>query len=350
MPQKKLKAGILGLNDKGIQIMNALNKSPYFELEAIADSDQEKSNKTAKDFNCRSYDDYRQFILQCELDCLVVTKSYHGLDEYLKMAMKKKFNILKLLPPAVNFEQFCEYFKLAEECNTTFCIANSLRFSESYSKLNQLIDEEQKKKALFVNAKITVPNRELEKWRTDVKLAGGGILLYDSYTAVDQIVTCFDLPDRVFALTTNKALDRKQRSFITEDTAVLNLSFNENLIGNIVCLTDGNKEKTELRIRTIDYVFEKIDGSIFVKNKDFELVEKIDFQSKTEENTLKMLENYALSLLEPENNSFKPTNKENLKNMALIESAYLSARTAMPEEPKRIFEIEKNEPGLLWRT
>ena len=36
--------------------------------------------------------------------------------------------------------------------------------------------------------------------------------------------------------------------------------------------------------------------------------------------------------------------------MAVIEAAYLSARTAMPEEPQRILEIVGSEPANIWTS
>jgi hypothetical protein len=52
----------------------------------------------------------------------------------------------------------------------------------------------------------------------------------------------------------------------------------------------------------------------------------------------KLLNNFALSILAPDENKLSSSGKENLNNMAVIESAYLSARTGMPEEPNRILQ------------
>ena len=53
----------------------------------------------------------------------------------------------------------------------------------------------------------------------------------------------------------------------------------------------------------------------------------------------KKLDSVALSILDPEKNKASDDEKADLNNMAVIESAYLSARTAMPEEPGRILDI-----------
>jgi hypothetical protein len=48
-------------------------------------------------------------------------------------------------------------------------------------------------------------------------------------------------------------------------------------------------------------------------------------------------------VLRPEGKKMASSGRENLKNMAVIESAYLSARTGMPEEPGKILQMGQFE-------
>jgi hypothetical protein len=52
-----------------------------------------------------------------------------------------------------------------------------------------------------------------------------------------------------------------------------------------------------------------------------------------------VLENFGSHLLWPDKNPLVSPAADNLKIMAFIEAAYLSARTGMPEEPARILKI-----------
>ena len=74
-------------------------------------------------YNRAAYDDFRQLIIQNQFDCLLVAAHIHSCDEYLRIAMKKKFNILKLAPPARNFEEATQLVQLAEEENIKFAVA-----------------------------------------------------------------------------------------------------------------------------------------------------------------------------------------------------------------------------------
>ncbi|MEN6336777.1 MAG: hypothetical protein ABFE01_21180, partial [Phycisphaerales bacterium] len=51
----------------------------------------------------------------------------------------------------------------------------------------------------------------------------------------------------------------------------------------------------------------------------------------------RLLSSFALSLLTPDQHEFPGA--ESLKNMAVLESAYLSAKTGFPEEPARILRM-----------
>ena len=57
-----------------------------------------------------------------------------------------------------------------------------------------------------------------------------------------------------------------------------------------------------------------------------------------------LLKNFALSMLMPDKNKLYSSARENLHDMALIEAAYLSARTSMPEEPSKILKMTLIEP------
>ena len=61
-----------------------------------------------------------------------------------------------------------------------------------------------------------------------------------------------------------------------------------------------------------------------------------------------MLTSFAMSILAPDDNPLACSADQNLKNMAVIESAYLSARTGFPEQPQKILDIEQNEPTEIW--
>ena len=227
MPDTKLKTGVLGLNDNGRLLLEAASQSDYFQIQAVADKDAELAEKTAVQYQCASHDDYRQLIIQNQLDCLLVAAGIHSCDEHIKTAMKKKFNILKLAPPARNFEEAAELVQLAEKEDIKFAVANPCRFMQSFIALRDLLQQEQIENIFLITAVCTIGNQHYPPWQNDPKLAGGGVLLHNCYEIIDQITWNFSTPQQVYSLNTNTAGDRKQRLYLTEDTAVVTMKFTD---------------------------------------------------------------------------------------------------------------------------
>ena len=73
-----------------------------------------------------------------------------------------------------------------------------------------------------------------QKWRSDPVLAGGGVVLYDCWEIIDQIVWNFGLPQQVYCVAGNTTPDRQQRLYLTEDSAIITMKFNDALSGNLL--------------------------------------------------------------------------------------------------------------------
>jgi len=95
-----------------------------FQIKAVADQDPQKADQAAAECQCAAYSDHRQLIVQNQLDCLLVAAEPHVCDEQLKAALKKKFHVLKVAPPARTSEELRGYVRLAESEGVQFAVAN----------------------------------------------------------------------------------------------------------------------------------------------------------------------------------------------------------------------------------
>jgi predicted dehydrogenase len=369
MSEGKLKAAVLGLNEKGRLLLETASKLEYFEIAAVADKDGLLAEKVAAQYKCAGYDDYRQLISvmdsglrgndrkssedrendnknRNDVGCLLVAAPMHTCDEYVRMAAKKKINILKLPPAARNFEEAAELVRLAEEHDVKFAIGNPSRFARSYLGLRQFLQEGKIEQVFLITAFCNAGDRKQPAWQTDPKLAGGGVLLHNCYQIIDQIILNFSAPEQVYSLNTNAAGDRQQRLYLTEDTAVVTMKFSDTLSGNLIASRrrgTGPEEKF-VKIYGKDKILTVTDTQLTITDGLSRKNKKLKYDD--DESTLyaALLENFALSILQPANNKLCSSGRENLANMAVIESAYLSARTAVPEEPGKILQMAQIEP------
>jgi len=361
MCKDRLKMAVLGLDDGGQLLLEAASQTDYFQLVAVADSDTKTAETLANEYKCAFYDDYRQLVIQNHLDCLLVAAPMYSCEEYVRMAMKKKFNILKLAPAARNFEEAAEFAQLARDENIKFVVANLRRFSESFLALSKFLQQEQIEKVFLITAfcnfgefyqqdekqqKEHPPGQRI--WRTDPKLAGGGVLLRNCYEIIDQIVCNFGVPQQVYALNTNQAQDKQQRSYLTEDTSVVTMKFSDTLIGNLIAFRrDGiSPSKEFLRIYGRDKILTVSNRRITLSNGTEQTTEEFVYDDDELCRMTKQLTNFALSILSPDEHKPNSSGEENLKDMAVIESAYLSARTGMPEEPGRILQMTPGRASI----
>ncbi|MHC4518922.1 MAG: Gfo/Idh/MocA family protein [Planctomycetota bacterium] len=346
MANETLIAAVLGLGKDGQRILEAARGAGGFRVTAVADQDQQRAERAAAEHPCDPYTDYRQLIVQNQLDCLFVAADIHRCEEHLKTAIKRGFHVLKVAPPARDFEEALECVRLAESEHRAFAIANPARFRSSYRKARALLAQGQPAQPFLVTADCTISGAERPAWYTDPKLAGGGVLLHDCYQIVDQILWNFPIPQQVYALATNQAPDKQQRLYLTEETAVVSLKFTDALTGNVVATrrSDTTASARLLRIYGKDSVLTVSDDRVTLSTGD-DADQNWHFEESEQDVMVRLLLSFAESIRAPGDHPLASSGAENLRNMALFESAYLSARTGFPEEPARILRITGNPSG-----
>jgi len=341
MSDGKLNTAILGLNEGGQLLLQASEAVDSLKIQAVADKGTNLAEKIAGQYQCAAYDDYRQLIIQNQLDCLLVASPIHSCDEYVRMAMKKKFNILKLAPAARNFEEAAEFVKLAEEQQIQFAVANPSRYARSYIELQKLLEEGQMEHVFLLTAFCNLGGHPQPGWLTDPKLAGGGVLLHDCYRMIDQVVLNFDMPQQVYSLNTNQAQDKQQRLYLTEDTAIVTMKFSDTFIGNFIATRRAETGPKEgfLKLYAKDKILTVSDTQLTISDGLGRAIKKSKYDDDELVCTMELLKSFASSILSPEKNKLCSSGRENLKDMAVIESAYLSARTGFPEETGKIMQM-----------
>jgi len=344
---QKLKTAVLGLNEAGKELLEAAAGIDYFQVQAVADKDTETVEKIAKQYNCTGYDDYRQFVSANQFDCLLVAAPIHTCNEYLRTAIKKKFNILKTAPPGRNFEEAVEFVRLAKGENIKFAVANPARFAQSFLALRQFLQENQAGQPFLITAVCNAGDQTHPAWQTDPKLAGGGVLLHNCYQILDQIMWNFTTPQQIYSLNTNQATDRQQRLYLTEDTAVTTMKFTDTLFGSLIANKTAGPTEELLQVYSKDKILTASYGSFIISDHLGKIIEQRTYRDNSQSRTADCLKNFALSIFLPDKNRLCSSGAENLKDMAVLEAAYLSARTGMPEEPAKILQMANIEPANI---
>jgi predicted dehydrogenase len=344
MGSENLTAAVLGLNDSGQRLLQAAVATGCFQIKAVADLDPQKAEKAAAEHHCDAYSDFRQLIVQNQFDCLLVAAETHTCDEQLKAALKKKFHVLKTAPPARTFEESLQYMRLAEGEGVQFAVANPARFQGSFLAAHDILAQGRLEHPFLISASCSFRATDRGGWRADPNLAGGGVLLHDGYALIDQLLWSFSIPEQVYALKTNQAPDKQQRLYLTEDTALVCLRFTDALMGSLVATrrNEVGPHRVVIEVHAKEARLTVTEDQVELRTRDGRNDLKWQYDEDEQVATSRLLTSFARSLRSPQEHPFAGSGIGNLQNMAVLESAYLSARTGFPEQPARILRLAGN--------
>ena len=355
MDKTILKTGVLGLDHRGEFYLRALNELPGFNIYAVADRNLQRLAQAEQCYHCQVFDDPRQFIIQNDLDCLVVAAGLHSCLEYVRMALKKGIAVLKLAPAGRGFEEARELVELAQNEKIRFDVTNPFRYCDSFKHLQRLLHEKQSLEHPYLIHLCCdiglLAGRRLEDyqlhpdsetaWITDQELAGGGVLMHNGYALLDQLIQCFGLPEQVYALCNSLASEQRQLHHLTEDAALLCLRFGESLIGDMVAQRhwDDRPGRQILTVHAKEKIATATCDRLALTDGQGNSIEQHRYDFDELMVTKRMLQDYADSFRIEEPVIFTSSGHDNLAPMALIEAAYLSIRTGSPEEPGRLLRL-----------
>jgi len=356
MSEQKIETVVLGLNEEGRGLLKAAAGSEYFRIRAVADKDGGLAGRLGAEYGCSSYDDYRQLIavIDSQLEeeqerCLIVAEGMFSCEEYVRLAMKRRFHVLKAAPAGRDFEESAELVRLAMQEDIKFAVANPRRHARSFATLHEHIKSGVIEEVFLITVFCSYAGVERAGWLSDPKLAGGGVLLHNSFAMIDQIMWNFPIPQQVYSLNTNEAADKQQRLSLTEDTAVIAMKFSDRLLGNVVVSSRSSVQPRQecMKVCGKDKVL-VVDGTrLTIRDGDSRIIEDIECESDMGGCMAGVVGDFGRSILQADENELRSSGRENLKSMAVIESAYLSARTGMPEEPGRILQMGQFEASSI---
>ncbi len=344
MTERMLKIAAIGLTDQTLDLLDIAFASGSYAVSAAADARQERLEICVHKFNCPVFTDYRQLIVGTEADFILFGDPAHQCGEFMSLALQAGFHVLKTPPPALNFSRLSELYRLANKHKRLLLTMQSGRFSGPFEHIrNHLTGGRPDDHAWhLVSAVCHVPTGEPAaetRWLNDPELAGGGVLLHNCYDLIDELLLCFGLPQSVYALTINQAPDRQQRMSLTEDTAIVTMRFTDVLIAQICASRTLGPARRHLRVHGQQRHLTATEQEVVLYDNGGNLLEQKTYPDDAVPAKKRMLENLANAVWNPDTCSLYPSHGCDLQTMAVIEAAYLSARTGMAEDPERLLKL-----------
>ena len=338
----KLSAGIIGLGDSGVKLLGELNRNNNYRIKAVADRDKELAQNYGQQYDAVWYDDYRLAIVQEKLDVLFLMQPTYLCAECIALAAKKGVHVFKGAPLGRTLPEASQWIRQMEKAGKFFHVGARKRFSPGYLYCHQLLQEKRIGSIYLLQAEGVVNFQGEFDWRGDPVLSGGGVLLEMAYRLIDQITWNTGTPEKLYSLNTNFCSKRALPPYRTEDTAVVTMKFPDGAIGNLVCSwMSGNSEErfivygTEGKILAGENVLRLCDSA-------GNTIQEEHFKTDESWQISQEVRHFAGCIFD---DKIKPvsTARQHLANVAIIETAYLSGRTQLPESVDvygDVFEIE----------
>ena len=233
-----IQIGILGLGFMGgthtaayQQLQSALD----FKITAVADTDKEKADKTAKLLGAKAYYSPQELIDQADINTADICLPTYLHFEFASKAILKGFNVFVEKPLCLTSKDAFALAKLADEKKVFAQVGQCIRFWTEYEYLKSLIDNGVYGKVKHIKLRRLSPRPSWggNNWMLDDQLSGGAALDLQIHDA-DYALYLFGQPEKIKSFTNHTGekyssivseLKYKDFSVITEGSWDYPLSF-----------------------------------------------------------------------------------------------------------------------------
>ena len=327
---KSLRVGLLGLSGEGEAYLKALRANANVELVCAADADARRIADLAEGRAIRTYEDCRSLIVGATrepLDALFVALEPFQSVDLLPLAAERGMPVFHKPPFARSVDEGRCIARRFADVSAALVVARAWRFAPQSALSPAAAPSSDALRAASVV--VQTPD-SAEGWRGHSARSGGGVLLNGAYEAVDELLCAFGVPESVYAECTMLARPGAVRKYDTEDIAAVTLRFAHERFAALFAVRGRSRESSgAARVSTLP-VAAGSDPAAAV------------CAAGATDATLRELRSDAVAAavaafvdsLTGDAESLASTMLEHLRVLAVIEAAYLSAKTGAPESPR----------------
>ncbi|MDR3611415.1 MAG: Gfo/Idh/MocA family oxidoreductase [Ignavibacteriaceae bacterium] len=182
-----MKVSIIGCGLIGRKRALALSSDDI--LIACCDTNPEAAGKFGKEFNCRSYTDYKQLLEKEDADIIVVAVVNKFAKEIIIESLKRGKHVLAEKPLGRNLSEANEIVSAAKDNGVVLKTGFNHRFHPAIMEARKIIDKGEIGRVFNIRGRYGHGGRAgMEKeWRASKELCGGGELLDQGVHIIDLI-------------------------------------------------------------------------------------------------------------------------------------------------------------------
>jgi predicted dehydrogenase len=330
---KPVRTAVMGLSAVGEAFVAAVVGDERFRLCAVGDPDALRLAAVRDREGVPGFGDFRSLIVEMAregLDLLLVGAEPHESAELLPLAARHGVAVLHKAPFARTAGEARQIVAAFAAAARPLWVTRPLGFEKAYAAL---IEADAPPFSATVSVRATA--RDLAGWRGDSKRAGGGVLLYDAYEQVDLLATIMGPVEQVVAMTAFAARGLTARAYDTEDAVVMAMHFAGGRIGAVSAVRGAVDADWRAVLLGSGAEVELLPGRM-----------KRSVAGGRPKATMVRTANRFAAQLTAVGDYLQgrtvavpgSTGEDHVATVAIIEAAYLSARTGAPESPTRMLQ------------
>ena len=334
---KRLSVAVMGLDGCGAEFLEAIRADDQFDLVAVADANADLLRDVSERLHADGFADYRSLIVEgaaSGLDALFVAVEPFESVDLMPLAAERRVAVFHKAPFA---RDYGEAERLTARFHTVGCpmvIARNWQFEPVFQCLRRIGDW-----AGRIFSVIAVVRTDADGsvgWRGDSTRAGGGVLLNEAYQALDLTVALLGAPQRVYARGSMAIGPSDPKPYDTEDAALVVLDFPSARSAGVFAGRRSGMADWQVTIFAAEATVVVGPRSLRIHRADGSPMEECRVASA---NPWSCAISEFGGACRAGLREFASSAREHLATMAVIDAAYLSARTGSPESPDRILDV-----------
>ena len=330
---ERARVALLGLSEVGAEYLAVIRAHEQFDLVAVADTDPAPLRRFAEELHVRAYEDYRSLIAETShagLDLLFVAIEPFQSIEFVEMAAARGIAVFHKAPVARNIREAGRLMQRFRERGCPLVVSRPWLFEPAFEDLHQLT--ELAGHVFAATARVQIVDTPAG-WRGDSVRAGGGVLLNGAYEAVDLLVYLLGLPETVYAQCGTDTTPGAACKYDTEDVAIVSLRFGRGQVACVTACREATDSSWKMTLMGTRGVISLTPEGMVITRREGAGPQSHAIQ--TPRRVAPAINTFGASWLSGEL-PFQSTVQEHLPTMAVIEAAYLSAKTGAPESPRSL--------------
>ncbi len=185
---KVIKLGILGIGRIGWPMAkDEIDKfySDKYKIVAACDLIEERRDRMANTFGCKTYSDYEEMLKQEDIDIIYVATRSCDHHKHTLMALNAGKDVLLEKPATVSYEEILDLYKYANKEGTPrLFVHQQRRFEDAFMKIMDIVNSGKLGKIYEIN---TEQNdfQHRDDWQTISEFGGGQLLNWGPHI-IDQ--------------------------------------------------------------------------------------------------------------------------------------------------------------------